>query len=456
MMAHSGSAREIALEGLLQVEQDHAYSNLVLNRILNQSALEDRDKRLVTELVYGTIGRLNTLDWIGNRLVKKGLRSLEPWVRQLVRMSLYQLRYLDKIPERAVVHEAVQIAKRRGHRGIASLVNGVLRSYLRRLEEFQLPNQPSSLREKALLLSHPEWMIRRLEQEVGPVVAMEALMANHLPPKVSLRVNRLKITRTALIDEWNQTEHGQAAASLLSPDGVIIERGGNPAYSSLFREGYCTIQDESSMLVSRVLNPQPGMRVLDVCAAPGGKTTHLAELMQNRGQIVACDIHPHKLDLIRSNAERLGIEMIAEQQADGRQVGALFPAASFDAILLDAPCSGLGVIRRKPDIKWSKEAEVIEPLVQLQRALLDEIAPLLKPGGCLVYSTCTWEPRENREQVLAFIERHPDYELDSSFNEQLAPEVRERAIMGEGWLQLLPHHFYSDGFFISRLKKKSS
>ncbi|MFC7442381.1 16S rRNA (cytosine(967)-C(5))-methyltransferase RsmB [Laceyella putida] len=453
-MKKTVSARDIALDVLLQVEQHQAYSNLALNQALHQSGLEDRDKRLATELIYGTIGRLNTLDWIGNRLVKKGLRSLEPWVRQLVRMSLYQLRYLDKIPERAAVHEAVQIAKRRGHQGISSLVNGVLRSYLRRRGEFQLSAQPASLKEKALLLSHPEWMVKRMEQAYGPEETERALQSNHLPPKVSVRVNTLKLDRAAFTEQWNQTGLGEAIVSPLAPDGVIIERGGNPAYTSFFREGLCTIQDESSMLVSRILNPQPGMRVLDVCAAPGGKTTHLAELMQNRGSIVACDIHEHKLELIRANAERLGITIIAERQADGRQVGAYWPADSFDAILLDAPCSGLGVIRRKPDIKWSKEARAIDSLVQLQRELLEEVAPLLKPGGVLVYSTCTWEPRENKEQVLAFTERHPEFELDPEMGKSLTPEVKERAIVEEGWLQLLPHHFGSDGFFMSRLKKK--
>jgi 16S rRNA (cytosine967-C5)-methyltransferase len=453
MMKKTVSARDVALDVLLQVEQHQAYSNLALNQALYHRGLDARDKRLATELIYGTVARLNTLDWIGNRLVKNGLRSLQPWVRQLVRMSLYQLCYLDKIPERAAVHEAVQIAKRRGHRGISSLVNGVLRSYLRRQDEFRLPDRPATLKEKALRLSHPEWMVKRMEEVYGAAETEQALLSNLTPPKVSVRVNQLKLEREAFIEQWNQSGLGEAAASPLAPEGVVIQRGGNPAFSPLFREGLCTIQDESSMLVSRILHPQPGMRVLDACAAPGGKTTHLAELMQNQGTIVACDIHAHKLELIRSNADRLGIGIIAEQQTDAREASASFAAASFDAILLDAPCSGLGVIRRKPDIKWSKEAQAIEPLVKLQRELLEEVASLLKPGGVLVYSTCTWEPRENREQVEAFVKRHPEFKLDSAFIQDLAPVLRERAVIGDGWIQLLPHHFGSDGFFIARMHK---
>jgi 16S rRNA (cytosine967-C5)-methyltransferase len=210
------------------------------------------------------------------------------------------------------------------------------------------------------------------------------------------------------------------------------------------------------MLVAPALDPKPGMKVLDVCAAPGGKTMHLAERMKNEGSILACDIHEHKLELISSNANRLGITIVTPKLADGRELGKQIAPETFDAILLDAPCSGLGVIRRKPDLKWSKEAEMIEPLVQLQRELLEAAAPLLKPGGALVYSTCTIEPRENREQVEAFLSRHPEFSADENWQENLLPLVRERAIIEAGWLQILPHHFMSDGFFIARMIKQKS
>ncbi|WP_089967611.1 16S rRNA (cytosine(967)-C(5))-methyltransferase RsmB [Lihuaxuella thermophila] len=448
------SARECALDILIKIEQNQSYSNLALNRFLVASGLNERDKRLVTELVYGCIQRLNTLDWILNHLVKKGIDSLEPWVRQVLRMGIYQLTYLDKIPERAAVHESVQISKKRGHKGIAGLVNGVLRSYLRRKEELAPPARPQTLQEKAIAYSHPEWLIKRMEQAYGEETTRLALLANHVPPKVSIRVNTLKINRDDFVGKWNEEQEGEAVPSSVSPEGVIIKRGGNPAYSRLYEEGYCTIQDESSMLVGRVLAPRPGMRVLDACAAPGGKTTHLAEQMNNEGLILACDIHPHKMELIRENAGRLGITIVEPQLADARELpGRLPPEAGFDAILLDAPCSGLGVIHRKPDIKWSKEARDIDALVQVQKELLDAAASMLKPGGTLVYSTCTWEPRENQEQLAAFLSRHPGFKPDFRLAEVLPEQVRGSAVLGEGWVQILPHHFQSDGFFIARLVK---
>ncbi|MBA4542483.1 MULTISPECIES: 16S rRNA (cytosine(967)-C(5))-methyltransferase RsmB [Thermoactinomyces] len=450
------TAREVALDILIEYEERHSYSNLLLNHALEKSGLDDRDKRLVTELVYGTIQRMNTLDWILNSLVKKGTGSLEPWVGQLLRLGIYQLAYLDKIPSRAAVHETVQIAKKRGHKGISGLVNGVMRSYLRQKERLTPSAFPKNIKEKALYYSHPEWMVRRMEEVYGEEESRLMFTSNHVPPKVNIRVNSLRLTRDQFIEKWGRQQEGKALPSPVSPDGIRIERGGNPAFSLLFREGDCSIQDESSMLVAPALDPRPGMKVLDVCAAPGGKTMHMAERMKNEGSILACDIHEHKLELISSNANRLGITIVTPKKADGRELGKEIARETFDAILLDAPCSGLGVIRRKPDIKWSKEARMIDPLVQMQKELLEAVAPLLKPGGVLVYSTCTIEPRENQEQVEAFLSRHPEFFADEKWQENLLPLVRERAIIAGGWLQILPHHFMSDGFFIARMIKRPS
>jgi 16S rRNA (cytosine967-C5)-methyltransferase len=333
-------------------------------------------------------------------------------------------------------------------------VNGVLRAWLRRKEELAPPSDPQTLEEKEAVYSFPAWLIQRTEELYGVETAREALLSTHVPPRVSLRANWLKGTRDELIARWNGAEDGEAIPSPIVPEGVLIEKGGNPAHTFLFKEGFFTIQDESSMLVTHAVDPSPGMQVLDMCAAPGGKTTHLAERMENRGRIVACDIHPHKLNLIRTNAMRLGIDIIGVKLADGRELGKILPSGEqFDAVLLDAPCSGLGVIRRKPDIKWSKDVERIEPLVRLQRELLDAAAERVKPGGVLVYSTCTWEARENWEQIEAFLARQPAFYLDPALAELLPPIVMKRAIVGEGWIQILPHHFGSDGFFIARLKR---
>jgi 16S rRNA (cytosine967-C5)-methyltransferase len=453
-MAARMNAREAAYDVLKGSEERGAYSNLLLNATLERSGLPARERRLATELVYGVIQRRGTLDWMLDKLLKKGVKSLDPHVRRLLRIGLYQLAYLERIPDRAAVHETVELAKKKGHPGIASLVNGVLRAWLRRKGELAPPADPQTLEEKEAVYSFPAWLIRRTEELYGVETAREALLSTHVPPRVSLRANRLKGTRDELIARWNGVEDGEAIPSPIAPEGVLIEKGGNPAHSSLFQEGFYTIQDESSMLVTHAVDPSPGMQVLDMCAAPGGKTTHLAERMENQGRIVACDIHPHKLNLIHANATRLGIGIIEVKLADGRELGKILsPGEQFDAVLLDAPCSGLGVIRRKPDIKWSKDVERIEPLVHLQHELLDAAAGRVKPGGVLVYSTCTWEARENWKQIETFLARQPAFRPDPALAELLPSIVMKRAISGEGWIQILPHHFGSDGFFIARLKR---
>jgi 16S rRNA (cytosine967-C5)-methyltransferase len=448
------SAREVALDILLRVEQTAAYSHLLLQQTLQKSSLDARDKRLVTELVYGTIQYLNTIDWILHPLVKKGIDSLQPWIRQALRLGIYQLAYLTKIPQQAAVYEMVQLSKKRGHRGITGLVNGVLRSYLRQQTKLHPPIHPLTLPEKAIAYSHPEWMIERMEQAYGEETTRLALLANQMVPKVSIRVNTLKIDQASLLQTWNEEFAGAAHPSTIVQDGIILMQGGNLATTPLFEQGYYTIQDESSMLVSQVLAPKPGMCILDACAAPGGKTTHLAASMKDQGSIIACDIHPHKLNLIRAHARRLGINIIQPQLADVRQLPSqpIYHEA-FDAVLLDAPCSGLGVIRRKPDIKWRKKVEDIAALRSLQAEMLQAVAKLIKPGGTLVYSTCTWEPQENKEQVAHFLRCHPAFVPDGESFADLPEVVRKTAIFGEGWLQILPHHFHSDGFFIARLQK---
>lgn len=446
-------ARAWALQILLDWQEHQSYSNLELHRQLESSGLDARDRGLVTELVYGVIGKKNTLEHLINKLTKKP-RKLAPWVHLLLQIGLYQLLYLDRIPERAAVHETVQIAKRRGHQGIAGLVNGVLRSFLRQREEL-LPSQPTSLQEKAIYYSHPSWMIKRLEEVYGEETAHQVLTAQNQPPKVSLRINSLRWDRPEWMEEWEETTNTRAVPSTISPYGVIVEGIGNPAKLPAFSDGAFTIQDQSSMLVGQAVAPKPGMRVLDMCAAPGGKTTHLAELMKNRGEIIANDLYPHKEKLIRHQAERLGISIIRTLVGDARKLLAKLERESFDAILLDAPCSGLGVIQRKPDIKWRKESSDIDCLVLLQRELLETASQLLKSGGVLVYSTCTWEPRENKEQIERWLEDHPEFQLDESLLDFYPKIVKQRALTGKGWLQILPHQFESDGFFIARLKKQS-
>ncbi|SDW02197.1 16S rRNA (cytosine967-C5)-methyltransferase [Marininema mesophilum] len=455
-MGQLESARDVALDILIATEERGAYINLLLNDRLKKSSLNDtRDRGLVTELVYGTTQRRNTLDWILNALVKKGVHSLEMWVRQLLRMGLYQLRYLDRIPSRAAVHETVNQAKNRGHKGISGLVNGVMRGYLRRRSEWNLPDLPQDIGQLALLYSHPEWMVRRWVESYGRETATAILTANNEPPAITLRTNPLKTDRQALIHYLQEAyPEAKIAPSEIATQGIVFQGGGNPALHARYQEGWYSIQDESSMLVAEVVGPAPGQRGLDGCAAPGGKTTHLAEQMGNEGELLSCDIHGHKVALIRANVNRLGLTMVKTRQEDLRTLPEKVDGL-FDFVLLDAPCSGLGVIRRKPDIKWSKEATEIEDLVGLQAELLDAAASLVAPEGVLVYSTCTIEPRENEEQVAAFLARNDTFQLDERIEEKLLPKVKSKALLREGSIQILPHHFRSDGFFISRMVKRA-
>ncbi|MBN2908303.1 16S rRNA (cytosine(967)-C(5))-methyltransferase RsmB [Polycladomyces sp. WAk] len=451
-MKRRKSAREVALDVLIAVETRHAYSNLALDHALDEADLSPRDRGLATELVYGTVQRRNTLDWLLDSLLKKGVDSLQPWVRQLLRMGVYQLVYLDRIPARAAVHETVEIAKKRGHRGISGLVNGVLRALLRQPSVPEPPSSMPTVERLAITTSHPEWLVRRMMDVYGEQTAIAILEANNRPPAAGLRVNRLKTDRDTVLKRLKAARpEATVEPSPVSAQAIRYRGGGSPARLPGFEEGNFTIQDEASMLVAKVVAPRPGWRGLDACAAPGGKTTHLAELMDNCGHILACDIHSHKVDLIRDHAARLGISIIEARQADARKLDA---SQSFDFVLLDAPCSGLGVIRRKPDIKWSKEAENIAPLIALQRELLDAVSRMIRPGGVLVYSTCTLEPRENEEQVQSFLARHPAFRADEQLPRLLPETVVEHCRVEKGMVQLLPHQLDTDGFFIARMIKQ--
>lgn len=437
---------------LTRVEQDKAYSNLLLHQTLAKHRLERQDAALATELVYGTIQRLNTIDYFLSGFVAKGLERLQPWVRSLLRLSFYQLHYLQRIPPHAAVNEAVELAKRRGHPGISGMVNGVLRNVLRRKEELCLPAELPPVRRIALEHSHPEWMVERWLRRYGEAETARMCAANNEPPQIGLRVNRLRSDRGGLLEKLRSAGFA-AEPSPLAPAGLIVAGGGNPALTSWYAAGEFSIQDESSMLVAEAVAPEPGMTVLDCCAAPGGKTTHLAELMQDRGAVCACDVHEHKEKLVREQAERLGLSCIRTLVGDARHLAERYAAASFDRILLDAPCSGLGVIRRKPDLKWAKREGEIAAIARVQRDILDAVHPLLKPGGVLVYSTCTVEPEENEEQIRAFLERNRQFS-PAPFPDGILPEGWAKEAGRSGALQLLPHHFRSDGFFIARLVKR--
>lgn len=450
-------ARELAMNVLHNVEVKGAFSGLELNQALSSSDLSRADAGLATELVYGTIQRMNTIDYDLASRVKGWPKKVEPWVRSLLRMSYYQLRWLTRVPAHAAVDEAVRIAKKRGHAGIAGLVNGVLRGLLREGFEAPLNAKLSEAERLSLLHSHPVWLVERWISQFGVQKTEEICAANNEPPHASARINPLRMERQQLLEAMRE-DGLTVTPSPLASNGVIAERAGNLVHTPWYKDGQISIQDESSMIVAAVADPRAGMLVLDCCAAPGGKSMSMAERMQNKGKVIANDVHAHKEALVRQQAERLGLSCVETMTGDAMDLPNRLRSQSFDVVLLDAPCSGLGVIRRKPEIKWTKTPEDIESLAVLQSQLLRRVQALVKPGGVLVYSTCTIASEENEQTIQHFLNEYPEFSLDAAWPEEALAPFRERGIVAEaftGMLQILPYMFGSDGFFIARLRRQS-
>ena len=436
------NARAAALAVLSSVESG-AYSNIKLNQVLKQLQLSREDAALATEIAYGTLQRQNTLDWMLTPFVTRELSALDGWVRNLLRLSVYQLVYLDRIPDHAVVDEAVKLAKSCGNPGLGGFVNGVLRSFLRQPDRRKIPEDLPLVQRLALEFSHPEWLVARWLKQYGQERTEAVLRENNSRPVQAVRVNALKSQRDDLLERLRQEYPGNWQRSPIAAQGLRYTGAVPLAHSRWHEEGWLTVQDDSAQLVGEILDPRPGMRVLDACAAPGGKATHLAERMGDRGTVVAWDIYEHKVGLVRQAARRLGLTSVTAERFDARR-GAQWEGERFDAVLLDAPCSGLGVVRRRPEIKWVRREEDIPNLAQLQRELLEGVAPLVRPGGILVYSTCTLAREENEDNVAWFLHRHREFQLDRETPHPLC---------AEGWVQIFPDQYGSDGFFIARLKK---
>lgn len=445
------NVREVAFEVLLKIENEEAYSNLLVNSVIKQRTVNEKDIGLFTEIVYGTVQRKKTLDFFLTQFLLKKVKKKDEWVLTLLRMSLYQMVYLERIPDRAIIYEAVQIAKKRGHRGLASMVNGILRNVQRKgLPAFDTIQD--KVEQLSVTYSHPTWLVAQWIKQYGMDTTKNICEANLERPHVTARVNAIE-TSVAEVIERLETEGVLAQQGKLSIDAIEV-RDGNLFETDVFKRGLVTVQDESSMLVGRAVNPQKGEIVLDCCAAPGGKTTHLAELMNDEGEIIALDIHEHKVSLIEQQIERLQLSNVKTQVLDAREAYRNFPNESFDRILVDAPCTGFGVLRRKPDIKWTKTEQDVVEMSRIQQQILDSVAPLLKKGGTLIYSTCTIEARENEQIIHTFLKKHTDFIRDDRLCERLPKKLSPYSEAERGEVQILPHYFQSDGFFIAALRKK--
>jgi 16S rRNA (cytosine967-C5)-methyltransferase len=446
-------ARAVALDALLSVERAQTFADDALDHYISRSALDSRDRALALELVYGILRHQSTLDWRLNHVATKPMAKLPARIRMALRLGAYQLLHLDKIPPSAAVNESVALIKAGSPGHWPGFVNAVLRALIRT----PAPPWPDRATNPARALSvrHacPSWLAERWIARFGLQAADALCHATTEIPPLTIRVNTLRISRDALAARFTELGHG-VRPTRISPVGLVLDKSGAITELPLFHEGAFYVEDEAAQLIAPILDPQPGESVLDACAGPGGKTTHLAALMQNRGEIVAVDNQAARLRLVEDNCRRLGIDIIRTIRADGTASPSKHLSGRlFDRILVDAPCSGLGVLRRHPDGKWGKEAEALSQHQARQRQLLDQACHLLRPGGVLVYSTCSSELEENEQVIDRFCSAHKEFRRES-----VAPWLPRQGaslVTGQGDLSTMTNEDSMDMFFAARLRKAS-
>lgn len=422
--------RLAATKILYNVTAKGAWANVELAQMLRAQKFGDLDRKFCTELVYGAVKAGASLDWKIAKYLNRPLAKVDEKILAVLRGGFYQMFFLDRVPNSAAVNESVELAKKFCSIGASKFINGVMRSADREPQKSDFP-PGDDVESLALRTFHPAWLVELFAEEFGLDATKKILDFDNTDPPLCLRVNFLRTTREDILDVL-KTFGVIIAPSKFAPEGIVCTKNhGSLDKFQILRTGLCQVQDESSMTAARLLDPKPGEFVIDACAAPGGKSTHLAELMQNRGRIIAADVYETKLKHIRQNTARLGIKIIEPLLIDARKIGKKFPAQA-DKVLVDAPCSGLGVLRRKADLRWKKNPAEIENLPKQQLEILSGAAETLKRGGTLVYSTCTILQRENQEVVEKFLATHEDFRL---------AEMQT----------LLPHVTNTDGFFSAKL-----
>jgi 16S rRNA (cytosine967-C5)-methyltransferase len=440
----ASAARDVAARVLERVETDASFADSALDAELTSRRLEPRDAALATELVYGALRWQGYLDWILAPHSRRRLPSLDPRVRVLLRMTAYQIAFLERVPAFAAVNDAVTLAPRSP--GVSAFVNAVLRSFARRGAREREPAPPRNpIDALAARCSFPTWIVERWVVRYGRDEAESLMRALNERPPLTLRANRLRITRDELGRRLADEDGLDSRPTRLAPEGLVVGPGGAPGEWRAFVDGGFAVQDEASMLIARLLAPEPGATVADVCAAPGTKTTHLAELMDNRGRILAFDREPTRLARVGEAAARLGISIIDAREGPVESLAKDFQAAC-DGVLVDAPCSNLGVLRRNPEVKWRRQPSDIALASQRQREILGSAAAMVRPGGRLVYATCSLEPEENDDVARAFLAAKPEFRLDP-------PDDFPLPLDAGGWLRCLPHRHGTDGFSAVRFRR---
>jgi 16S rRNA (cytosine967-C5)-methyltransferase len=432
------------------VEEEGAYADALLGHVPEADTLPPRDRALLTRLVYGTLAWQGYLDHILAAFARRPPAKLDAPLRTLLRLALLQICRLTKIPPFAAVNTAVELAKSfRGGAG-AGLVNAVLRRAVSGWRDVPFPSRPDHpIDYLSLRFSHPRWLVERWTARYGVDETEALLRANNESAATVLRVNQLKSAPARILEEWRASQLG-AEPCRYSPVGIRMTGGGTPDALPGHADGQFSLQGEASQLVGFLVAPKPGERVLDVCAAPGGKATHLAELMGNEGEVIAVDMNARGIERVRRMAQRLGLSILHPVVADATTWDP--PEGPFDRILIDAPCSGLGTLRQHPEIKWRRTPEDVASLAGLQRTLLLRSAEWLRPGGVLVYATCTLSADENELAIDDFLGHHPTIAVDDA--RPFMPPTGRELIDRDGFLRTFPHRHGLDGFFAVRLKAR--
>ncbi|WP_267383471.1 16S rRNA (cytosine(967)-C(5))-methyltransferase [Cyanobacterium sp. uoEpiScrs1] len=447
--AGSVNPRQLVLLILKEIEQQGAYTDIALDRAFNKTNLDSNNRALVTELVYGIIRRRRTLDALINQLGKKNAHQQPPNLRLILHLGLYQLRYLSNIPLSAAVNTSVELAKENQLLALSGVVNGILRHYIRlsrtKIDPLVLPDNP--VKKLGIFYSFPDEIIEIWLQQFGEDTTAQLCDWFNRPPHLDLRINPLTTTIETVETHLKQADVKVVDLEYVCQGLRLSGKIGSIKQLPGFQEGWWTVQDSSSQLVAHLLAPQPSEVIIDACAAPGGKTTHIAELMQDKGIIFACDCTSSRLNKLQANVQRLNLKSIQIVKGDSRQFDQF--TAIADRVLLDAPCSGLGTLHRHPDIRWRYNSERVRQLSKLQQELLEKTATWVKPRGVLVYSTCTLNYLENELIIKQFLDTHTTWHIE--------PPLPHLSLFNwvtpSGWIQILPHQRQMDGFFLVKLKK---
>ncbi len=448
--------RAVALKILIRWEKGKPLLDEILSQVLTKSVLPDeRDRALVGELVNGVIRHLYYIDFVISRFSEHPIEKMDPEVRNVLRLGVYQLLY-TRIPERASLAEMLKIlSHRKRGQWIKNLVNAILHKVLEHKENLPEPPDFNQVYYFSVKYSFPEWLVKRWLERFGPEETEALLKASNERPPLVIRVNILKVTRDNFLTYLQKSEVPSAKPCKYSPAGIILDGfRGKVTELKPYHFGWISVQDSASQLVTYLLDPKPGQKVLDACAGVGGKTTHIAELMENRGEIWAFDLYPWRLEKLKENFVRLGLKMPKVFEGDVVEKLQTMKSPVFDKILIDAPCTGTGVIRKHPDIKWARTEEDFLSVPQKQLRLLNGLADFLRPGGVMVYATCSLEPEENEEVISKFLKEHPEFKID-----ELKPFLEKRGLISaielveNNALKTYPHKHGLDGFFAVRLIK---